>query len=54
MSIKCTEVTRSAMVHLHIAEHVDNSTDTQSYISFKRYLQLRKRSLTSMGWRYHL
>jgi len=44
MSIKCTEQTEAACQY-------DDIFRTMSY---KRWLQLRKRSLTSMGWRYHL
>jgi len=42
MSIKCTEHTEIMIRHLTIHTVVG-----------KRYLQQRKRSLNSMGWRYH-
>ena len=46
MSIKCTERTE--------ANARKDIPQLYSQRSYTRFLQLRKRSLTSMGWRYHV
>ena len=44
MSIKCTEVTEST------SKALANTKAPKIH----RWIQLRNRALTSMGWRYHL
>ena len=50
MGIKCNEVTAARKTHLSNVDHRRPS----NIFKYKRYLSMRKRSLTSMGWRYHL
>lgn len=52
MTIKCTERTETHNRYLHNVMYLYKVSTTPN--TYDRVGQQRKRSLTSMGWRYHL
>jgi hypothetical protein len=61
MSIKCKELTSAQLRRYYhkpgpVSHNITNPLGhlNKSKPSLNRWIQLRKRSLTSMGWRYHL
>ena len=61
MGIKCTEQTESSILTGRRNMTMPVSTMHKHYHNYqktvptlRRRMQLRKRALTSMGWRYHL